>query len=99
MDAPASFEFAKELTTQLITLSTAVIGVTITFTKDISSGATGGTRRWLYGSWLFFLASVVCGIWTLGAITGTLARVSPIKPDSLYVSNITTPSMCQAILF
>lgn len=99
MDAPASFEFAKELTTQLITLSTAVIGVSATFAKDVSTNTSKPSRVLLYVSWIVFLVSLVCGLWTLGSMTGTLAKVSPIKADSVYAPNIVVASLAQVLLF
>jgi hypothetical protein len=99
MDAPASFEFAKEMTTQMITLSTAVIGVSATFAKDIAPGITRGKRICLYLSWAAFLVSILMGIITLGSLTGVLAKTTPIKPDSVYDESIRLKSVAQALFF
>ena len=98
MDTPPSFEFAKEMVTQLITLSTGVIGVSITFAKDIQPSVKAADRKWLIRSWLLFLASIVLGVWVLGAMTGKLA-VGPVTDDAVYASSITWPAIGQSICF
>lgn len=99
MDAPVAFDFAKDLTLQLITLSTAVVGVSATFSKDISASVDKRTRNQLYYSWFCFLLSIVAGLFTLGAMTGVLANAADISKASVYSSNITALSMVQWILF
>jgi len=97
MDAPPSFTFAKETVTQLITLATALIGVSITFTKDIRNGAAKFDRKWLFRSWIAFLVSVVGGIWTLMALTGALSK--DVVPHDPYGSNIAIPYFLQIVTF
>jgi hypothetical protein len=97
MDMPPSFEFAKEQTTQLITLSTAIIGVSVTFAKDIAPPTA--RRGCLYISWIVFLLSIVCGIATLGSLTGITARTEPLKAINVYDKSITSKSGYQCILF
>src|SRR5687767_8802963 len=98
MDAPASFEFAKEVVTQVLTLSTGVIGLSVTFAKDINTAVTTVDRRWLRSSWIMLLVSVVFGVWTLMALTGTLATGTPADA-AIYKSNITIPSTLQIVTF
>jgi hypothetical protein len=93
-DIPQSFEFAKEVTTQLLTLATGVVSVSVTFTKDISSRTTNDSRRTLYRSWICFLASICFGVWVLCAMTGTLAHGDP-TPAAIYEANIKVPSLLQ----
>jgi hypothetical protein len=98
MDAPASFEFAKETVSQLITLATGVIGVSVTFAKDVRSKVTSHDRKWLFRSWIALLLSVVCGVWTLMALTGTLCK-GTVPLDAIYESNITIPASLQIVIF
>ena len=98
MDAPPSFQFAKETVTQLLTLATALVGVSITFAKDVRVSVTTRDRKWLFLAWIIFLVSVICGVWTLMSLTGTLAQ-EKVAPDAIYGSNITLPSMLQIIAF
>ena len=97
-DLPNSFEFAKEVTTQLLTLATAVVSISVTFVKDVSPSVTSAARGTLYTSWVLFLVSIVCGVWVLGAMTGTLAQ-SPPAQATVYSSNIRLPSLLQVMAF
>lgn len=99
MDAPAAFNFAKELTLQLITLSTAVVGVSATFSKDLSPSVGSRTRSQIYLSWICFLLSIVFGLLTLGAMTGVLDNAADLAKVSVYSSNIRALSLVQWILF
>lgn len=99
MDLPPSFELAREMTTQLLTLATAVIGVSATFAKDISPQIRKGTRRMLYASWLFFLVSVICGLATLGTMAGFLGRSADAKASDVYNPNITFMAKAQVVCF
>ncbi len=94
MDAPPSFQFAKETVTQLLTLATGVVGISVTFAKDVRSRVTPHDRTWLFRSWVALLVSVVCGIWTLMALTGTLAK-GKVPDDAIYGGNVTFPSILQ----
>jgi len=95
MDVHPSFEFAKEFTTQLITLSTAVIGVSVTFAKDVSPGITAKKRWLLYFSWIVFLLSIIAGILTIGS----LARLVDDPNASIMDGGITNKSRLQFCLF
>jgi hypothetical protein len=98
MDIPPSFQFAKETVTQLITLATAVVGVSVTFAKDIRSKITAHDRRWLFRSWVALLVSVVCGIWALMALTGTLAN-GEVPSSAIKGVNVKIPSILQILAF
>jgi hypothetical protein len=78
-----AFEFASDLTKQLITLSTGIIVITIAFTKDILSRISK-SQRWLLGSaWVLYLISVICGIFSLMALTGALAPLELVSQEVL----------------
>lgn len=98
MDAPPSFQFAKETVTQLITLATGVIGVSVTFAKSARSRIRTGEHTLLFRSWIVLLLSIVFGVWTLLALTGTLAH-NKISDDAIYGLNVRLPSMLQIIAF
>src|SRR5215203_1671093 len=94
MDIPPSFDFAKETVTQLLTLATGVIGISVTFAKDVRSRITSTDRKLLFWSWALLLASVVFGIWTLMALTGSLAAGN-LDPKAIYENNVKLPSILQ----
>jgi hypothetical protein len=90
----AAFEAARESTKQLITLSTGVLTLEITFVQKM------GKTCWLLPlSWGCLLLSVACGVWTLLALTGTLAPMDNSTPVSIRGLNVTIPSIIQIILF
>jgi len=106
--AKQSFTFASDVTKQLITLSTGVIALTITFSKDILGGVSDERVRILFfawevkethllaGAWLVYLVSMIFGIATLMTLTGNLVRGSS---PSVYAINIVLLSSVQIVLF
>lgn len=98
MDTPHAFEFAKETVCQLLTLATALIGVSVTFAKDLKPAANNSDRKWLGWAWGILLISVVFGIWTLLALTGSLGRGQD-SPSVIYETHVTMPSMLQIVTF
>ena len=66
---------AADTTKQIITLSTAVISLTVTFAKEFKTGANLSVPITLQISWFFFLFSIIGAIWTLMAITGSLSQI------------------------
>jgi hypothetical protein len=95
-----AFEFASELSKQLITLSTGILALTITFTKDIV-GVAGKPIRLLLFSWVLYLVSIFFGIWSLMALTGSLAPLEIIDPklEPAIDFNVRLPSSLQVITF
>jgi hypothetical protein len=96
-----AFDFAQELCKQLITLSTGLIALTITFWKDIV-GTQPVAFPWLaYYSWYTLLGSVFFGIWMLMALTGVLepTKSSEDYTPSIRGSSVVIPSVLQIIAF
>jgi hypothetical protein len=96
-----AFEFASDLSKQLITLSTGIIALTITFAKDILGPAKKPANFLLLISWICYLLSIVFGIWCLMALTGTLAPIdSGDGKQALELGfNVRLPSSLQIITF
>jgi hypothetical protein len=104
------FDFASDVTKQLITLSTGVVALTITFSKDILGGVAEDKvnvffffwkvkeTQLLASAWLVYLISIVFGIVALMALTGSLERPRG-STDSVYTPNIVIPSVAQILLF
>jgi|ERR1017187_2894670 hypothetical protein len=91
-----AFDFAADLTKQLITLATAIIGLTITFTKDFLKGVPANARPFAYWAWYLFLFSIAMGILTLSTLTGNLASKTNPTP---YSPNTTSFSILQFLTF
>ena len=67
-----AFDFAADTTKQLITLSTAIITITITFSKDLTSNINEDSLWCIFAAWGLFIISIFFGIFTLMALTGSL---------------------------
>lgn len=78
-----SFDFAAETTKQLITISTAIITLTVTFSRDILGGAENAPKTFLVWTWAVFIGSIICGVMTLMTLTGTL---QPMKKEE-HIAN------------
>lgn len=110
-----AFDFAVDLTKQLITLSTAIITLTVTFSKEIIGGIDSSNRIILLVSWVVFILSIIMGILTLMALTGNLDPIpkkqpknedgtqqDPIKPEAILTinsSNVTGTAKLQVYTF
>ncbi len=93
------FEFARETTKQLITLSTGIIAIEITFLRDAVSALDNEVNLYVQLSWLSFLLCVMFGVWTLMALTGSLASMDEKELTTIYGSNVRLPSMLQILAF
>lgn len=87
-----SFDFAADLTKQLVTLSSSIVTVTLLFSKDGPAH-----HGWAKTAWVIYLLSSIFGVWTLMALTGSLSDTS--SPDLKLGYNVRIPSACQIITF
>jgi uncharacterized protein YegP (UPF0339 family) len=99
MDATAGFASANDLAKQLITLATGILALSITFIKDVLKN--NAVVTWpLKTSWFVYLLSVVFGMWTMMAITGSIFAVAPTSNQSVtYGTNIAIPAFLQILAF
>jgi NhaP-type Na+/H+ or K+/H+ antiporter len=74
--ATLAFTLANGFAIQLITLSAALIGLTVTFAKDFQQN-TRGSLMLLIAIWVAFFLSILCGISTIKAL---ITVVAPLKP-------------------
>jgi hypothetical protein len=58
----------KEIATQLITLSTILVGISVTFMKDVFNSSSANTR-WLVLAWSTFVICILSGLLYLGDIS------------------------------
>ena len=86
---------AAEISKQLITLSTGMLVITITFASSIARHVTPKNRRILIASWFVFLATIVVALWHLSALTGNLLR-RPIDPS---LDSALSPALIQLVVF
>jgi len=96
-----AFTFAKEIALQLITLSTGLLALTVTFTKEILKTVTKKNKSVLRIASIILLVSILCGVWTMMALTGTLMPSKPLAHGTPYEfgPNVRWPAGAQVILF
>jgi hypothetical protein len=98
--AKKGFDFASETTKQVMGLSTGIIALTITFSKDFVHEVPPKAINFLVWAWLAYLLSIVFGIMTLMALTGTLQPKSERgERPSLWGKNVTRPAGLQIFSF
>ena len=95
-----AFDFASATVKQLITLSTALIALSITFRGNFEQA---GNEVLLLICWISFFVSVLFGIMTLMALTGTLEKCTEEGDNkiklSIYGANVKRPSGLQILFF
>src|ERR1044071_2087514 len=82
-----AFDFAADTTKQLITLSSGIIVITVTFQKDVFKDLPNEAKVILYISWLLYFLSILFGILTMMALTGTLEKNSTILHEQTDEDN------------
>ena len=102
-----AFDFAADSTKLLITLSTGIIALTITFSKDFIGSEVTYPIWPLITAWILYFLSVLFGIFTMLSLTGSLLPMKMNfdkideheKKVSINEKNITFKSSVQILLF
>lgn len=100
-ESAKAFDFAQESTKQLISLSTGVLAVTITFLSDVAGGGQPADGiGFLKAAWVLYLISIALGLLTLMSLTGTLEMTAPdAEQPSIWNSAIRMFSTAQVLTF
>jgi hypothetical protein len=96
-----AFDFASDVAKQLITLSTGIIAVSVTFSKDIVKNTANSKYAIILmavGSFIYLL-SILAGLWHLYALTGELETIQNDHEPTTRGSNATIPAITQIITF
>lgn len=91
-------DLATEKTRQMITLSTGIIALTISFKKDILGNVPVWTAALLLLSWLAYFASIICGVLLLGRIAASL-QAEQLNFNTLQRTEIITSARWQKTFF
>jgi hypothetical protein len=77
------------------------LALTITFSKDVVGEISPGERKLLIAAWVAYFISVFFGVWTLHALTGSLASLDKTISDEqkVFTSNARFPSGVQIVTF
>ena len=94
-----AFDFASELSKQLITLSTGILTLTIALTKNLVKDSDEIGRNILRSCWVLYLLSIICGIWHLMALTGSLAPLNGGPMPTSIEDNARIPAFIQILTF
>jgi hypothetical protein len=97
-----AYDFAADAGKQVLLLSTGVLTVTATFAKDLIGREQlhGLLGALLVAAWVLFLLSILCGLWFLYALVGSLGQHRrDDDPPSVYDTNATLPSLLQTGTF
>lgn len=94
-----AFSLTKDVVTQVLTLSTALIGVSATFAEKFAPNASHRSRLLLYFSWFFHLLACAFGVWTLMSLAGTMAAGEGLTSKATYDANIARPAALQILTF
>jgi hypothetical protein len=94
-----AFASASDTSKQLITLATGLLALEITFAKDVIVKLDAAAKCLIGTSWVLLLLSVIAGVWTLLALTGSLAQTSAPTAQSIFGLNVRIPAILQILLF
>jgi hypothetical protein len=93
-------DFANSLTVELITISSGILTLTITFTKDIFKGNIQKARRLLTAAWFSLFFSIISGIWAMMGLSGSLINTTMVpKLDRSVFDSARLPAIFQILTF
>jgi hypothetical protein len=90
-----SFDFAIDVTRQLLTLSAAILALTVTIARDI----TTGDPNVLAAAWGTFLASMVFGVLAMFALMAELRPTEGERDPSVAAWRVRGPAILQITTF
>lgn len=94
------FSAAQDAAKQVLTLTTGIVAITVTFAKDLAKDAAASDQGWLLAAWVLFAIAALAGVLTLLAITGTLANLSAMPTGrEIYGRNIRIVAAVQMLAF
>ena len=91
---------AHETTKQVLTLTTGIATLTLTFAEKFKTGASLSVPMTLYWSWGLYALATLFGLWTLFAIVGTHNALDQGRgsPDAM-AWNIRYPALGMVLSF
>ncbi|MBL8707150.1 MAG: hypothetical protein JNM30_20015 [Rhodospirillales bacterium] len=92
-----AFDLATEIAKQIITLSSGILALSITFYEKIATKI--GSLNLLYCSWGAFLLAIILCIFTLGALAGQLDPSRGSASPTIYGSTVRWLSILQNLAF
>ncbi|MGW0368560.1 hypothetical protein ACWDZW_06470 [Streptomyces coeruleorubidus] len=93
-DHKATYGLAKDSVSTMITLSSGILAISLTFSDKWAQNANSEHRTLLWVSWLLFLLAVAAGLIAMHVLTG----VSHSGED-IYQWRFRVPWICEILLF
>lgn len=93
-DPKTTYGLTKDAVAAVITLSSGILGISLTFSKNWAGDAASDDRWLLETSWILFLVSVVSGLLVMLVLTGISHEGGAI--DSLWLR---VPWIIQIVIF
>ena len=101
--AAKALDYAQESVKQLLTLSTGVVALTLTFFKDFAGATSASARDAMFISWILFFASIVFGMLSLLSMTSNIwpkkAADRSKPPPDIWTTDLRTFAVLQVISF
>lgn len=99
--APEGMKSLVDVSKQVVTLATAIITVTIAFSKDIVGAANlSAGDKWLVGgAWGLLVVSILAGVWCMYAATASIEKGDSGSSVSVYDTNVAIPMGVQQVAF
>jgi hypothetical protein len=98
-DATKSFDLAQDTTKQVLTLSTAVVTITVAVLKDLARDAPADARTLLAISWGLFVLSIFGGVCTLLNLAGRVPGGPAPRDAGINAPAIRCFSIMQMLTF
>ena len=99
VDKAKPFDYAADVTKQQLTLSTAVVTITVAFIKDIAKDAPDDARIALYVAWGLFALAIITGICTLLNLTGNVGKADDTSSSGIMADGIKLFATLQIFCF
>jgi|tagenome__1003787_1003787.scaffolds.fasta_scaffold20704107_2 hypothetical protein len=91
-----AFDFAQSITQQILTLSTGITTITLTFFDKFAKHPSGLAKAVLVSSWSVLALSILSGILALMAMAGILEKSNDPK---IYSDNLKLIAGTQIVAF
>jgi membrane protein implicated in regulation of membrane protease activity len=95
LDMSKQFEFARDSVSHVLTLSTAVLAISLTFSHDWVADTSEANTIWLKVAWCSLVAAIVLGLWAMLSLTG-LAYIQAVNVGKF---SFRLPWMLQILAF
>lgn len=98
-DKAKEFDTAIDIAKALITLATAILTLTITFSKDLIASTSQRDKDVIAAAWCLFFISILGGVWLLYSANGSISDIAKGTDHRIYDGNTAIPMGIQQVSF